>query len=167
MNRPGSAHGTTMATMFRWVAAGLVLAAGSAFARDAAQDVHSIARAEATLCDAYEANDADFFRDNLDDRYTRTDTKGVVTDRAHEIAAITRRDPVYAVFRKHDQTIRVYGDAAVVNGITTIQSHSGAMKFEGEFQYTDTWIHADGRWKLAASHTTLLRTRYADAATTH
>jgi ketosteroid isomerase-like protein len=141
------------------IAAGLALSAGSATARDTAQDQRNVLRAEAMLCDAYESSDADVFRDNLDERYTRTDAKGVVANRDQTVASVARRDPTYVTYRNHDQTVRLYGDTAIVTGITTIQSHSGAMKFEGDFQYTDTWIHGDGRWKLAASHASLLRTR--------
>ncbi len=144
---------------FWLIAAGWVLVAPVAAARDTAQDQRNVIKAETTLCDAYEASDADVFRDNLDEHYVQTDTKGVVTHRDQAIAAVARHDQTYVTYSNHDQSIRVYGDAAIVTGITTIQSHSGAMKFEGDFQYTETWIHSDGRWKLAASHSTLLRTR--------
>lgn len=148
-----------MMKTFWLIAATFALAVGTATARDSAQDQRNVIKAETTLCDAYEASDADVFRDNLDDHYVQTDTKGVVTHRDQAIAAVARRDPTYVTYSNHDQTVRVYGDAAVVTGISTIQSHSGASKFEGDFQYTETWIHSDGRWKLAASHSTLLRTR--------
>lgn len=144
---------------FHWlIAAGLALAAGDAIARDAAQDQRSLLKAEANQCDAYEAGDADVFCDTLDEHFTLTDSKGTVTNRDQTIAAVARRDPTCLVFHNHDPSIRLYGDAAIVTGITTIQSHSGASKFEGDFQYTDRWVHADGRWKLAASHASQLRT---------
>lgn len=146
-----------------WIAlaAGIALTlAGTAPARDAAQDVKSIVRAEAALCAAFEASDGDVLRDNLTDGFTMTDAKGKIANRDQTVAEVRRRDPVYVVFQKHDQTVRVYGDAAVVTGVTSMQGHSGGgSKFEGDYAYTDTWVHSDGRWKLAASHATLLRTR--------
>ncbi len=134
----------------------LALAAGVAFARDASKDEGFILRAEAAICSAYESSDADVLRDDLDEHFTLTDSRGVVTSRDQEIAAVAKRDPVYLVFRNHDQKVRVYGDAAVVTGVTTTQGHSGGSTFEGDFAYTDTWIHLDGRWKLAASHASRL-----------
>jgi ketosteroid isomerase-like protein len=50
----------------------------------------------------------------------------------------------------------VYGDAAIITGITTVKSHSDGKPFEGDFQYTDTWVRRDGRWLLAASHASRL-----------
>ncbi|WP_233588141.1 nuclear transport factor 2 family protein [Corallococcus sp. CA049B] len=48
------------------------------------------------------------------------------------------------------------GDAAVVTGSTTLKGHSGKTQFEGDFQFTDTWVYREGQWKLAASHATRL-----------
>ena len=142
---------------FPWLIAGaLVLAATSATARDAAQDQREILRVEAILCHAFESGDADTLRKSLDATFTLTDSHGGVTDRDQNVAEVAKRDPVYEVFRNHEQKVRLYGDAAIVTGITSIQSHSGAEAFKGDFQYTDTWIHRDGHWLLAASHASRL-----------
>ena len=129
-----------------------VACAGNAVARDAAQDERDIRRTEAALCHAFETGDADTLRNGLDARFTLTDSKGHVTDRAQNLAGVARRDPRYDAFRNHDQTIRLYGDAAIVSGITSISGRSGASAFSGDFRFTDTWIRRDGRWLLAASH---------------
>lgn len=134
-----------------------VLLAGSAMARDTSQDEHSILRAEAAICEAYESSDGDAVRNRLDDGYTLTDPKGVVTGRDKNVNDVARRDPVYILFRNHDQKVRLYGDAAVVTGITSQQGHTGGgTTFDGDYAYTDSWIYRDGRWKLAASHVSLL-----------
>jgi ketosteroid isomerase-like protein len=137
----------------------LAFAAGAAFAaRDASQDAKFILRAEAEVCDAYQEGDADSLRNRLTDDFTLTNPKGEVASRDQEVAAVTRRDPAYLVFRNHDQKVRLYGDSAVVTGVTTLQGHTAGSTFAGDYAYTDTWVYRDG-WKLAASHASLLRTR--------
>ena len=135
----------------------LIAATHTAQARDRAQDERDILRMEAALCRAFETADAKTLRDGLGKHFILTDSAGNVTDLEQNVAEVARRDPVYEVFRNHDQKIRLYGDAAVVTGITTLKGRSGTDTFEGDFQFTDTWIHEDGRWKMVSSHASRLR----------
>jgi len=80
----------------------------------------------------------------------------VVTDLAQNLEEVRTRDPAYDEFRNHDQVVRLYGDAAIVTGITSIKGKSGGTAFEGDFQFTDTWVHTGSGWKLAASHASRL-----------
>jgi len=144
---------------FGWLAVALACAGPAAWARDTAQDEHFILRAEAVICSAYEEGDADSLRNKLDDGFTLTDSKGTVTTRDQELASVAHRDPAYLVFKNHGQKVRVYGDAAVVTGITTLQGHTAGGTFAGDYAYTDTWVYRDGHWMLAASHASLLKAR--------
>ena len=134
----------------------LALATGSATARDATQDERELLRAEAALCHAFEAGAADAVAKGIDARFTLTDSRGHVTDREQNIAEVAKRDPYYDIFRNHAQKVRLYGDAALVTGITTIKGHSGTTAIEAEFAYTDTWVRRDSAWILAASHASRL-----------
>ena len=138
------------------VGTALLLAAGLAQARDPAADEHEILRVEAALCHAFETGDADSLRRQLDRGFTLTDSKGQVSDLAQNLAEVASREPSYEVFRNHGQKVRLFGDAAIVTGITTVKGHSGADAFAGNFQYTDTWIRRDKHWSLAASHASRL-----------
>jgi len=138
------------------VGAVLLLAAGLARAHDRAADEREILRVEAALCHAFEIGDADSLRRQLDRGFTLTDSKGQVSDFAQNLAEVARREPSYEVFRNHGQKVRLFGDAAIITGITTIKGHSGANAFAGNFQYTDTWIRRDQQWLLAASHASRL-----------
>jgi hypothetical protein len=145
--------------MFRPALASFVLlvsAAGSSQARDAAQDEREIRRVESELCGAFEKGDAETLRNDLDRSFTLTSSTGVVTDFEQNVAEVARRDPAYETFRNHDQKVRLYGNAAIVTGITSIKGQSGGNTFAGDFQFTDTWVYAGGRWKLAASHASRL-----------
>lgn len=140
-----------------WFAAVMLATiASQAWARDAAQDERDIRQVEAAICEAFENGDADYLRVALDEQFVLTSSNGVVTDRAQNIAEVEQGDPAYEVFRNHAQQFHLYGGAAVVTGITTVKGNSGGEPFAADFQFTDTWIHADGRWKLAASHASRL-----------
>jgi hypothetical protein len=138
-------------------ATALAAFAVTAQARDRAQDEREILRVEAALCRAFETGDTKTLRDGLGEHFTLTDSSGNVTGLEQNLAEVARRDPVYETFRNHDQKIRLYGDAAVVTGITTLKGRSGTSGFAGDFQFTDTWIHDNGKWKMVSSHASRLQ----------
>ncbi|HEV8692897.1 MAG TPA: nuclear transport factor 2 family protein [Lysobacter sp.] len=129
-----------------------LFATSSVPAHDAAADEREIRRVEAEVCRAFETGDAAALRRGLDTTFTLVDSHGTVTDLMQNVAEVEKRDPVYDVFRNHDQTVRLYGDSAIVTGITTVKGHSGDATFAADFRFTDTWVRRDDGWKLAASH---------------
>jgi ketosteroid isomerase-like protein len=136
----------------------LLLACGAnhAAARDAAQDEREIRAVAARICRAFQDGDADALRPLLDERFTLTSSNGEVTSLAQNLREVRARDPAYDVFRNHDQRVHLYGDAAIVIGITTVTGRSGGDAFAADFRFTDTWVYRDGHWTLAASHASRL-----------
>lgn len=128
-----------------------------AYARDAAQDEREIRLVEAKLCMAFQNGDAKTLRENMDGRFTQVSSRGEVTDLDQNIAEVSKRDPYYTEFRNHDQKVRLYGDAAIIIGVTTTKGKTGGESFDMDFKYTDTYIHRDGHWILAASHASRLK----------
>ena len=139
-----------------WLVLALVLAASNAVARDRAKDESDIRRVEKTLCDAFEKGDAKTLREYMDPQFTQGTSHGDIEDFTQTVSEVEKRDPVYDEFRNHDQSVRVYDDSAIVIGITTVKGKSGGKEFAADFKYTDTYIHRDGHWWLAASHATKL-----------
>ena len=135
----------------------LPIVANAANARDAVQDEKEIRRVEAVLCKAFENGDAKTLRANMDSRFTQVTSRGEVTNLDQNAAEVSKRDPYYDEFRNHDQTVRLYGDAAIVIGITTTKGKTGGESFDMDFKYTDTYIYRDGHWLLAASHASRLK----------
>jgi ketosteroid isomerase-like protein len=125
-------------------------------ARDAASDEHEIRRVEALLCRAFESGDVAGLRAHMDETFTQTSSSGEVTDFAQNVAEVAAREPRYAVFRNHDQKLRLYGDTAIILGITTVKGTSAGKPFAADFQYTDTWIRRSGHWRIVASHASRL-----------
>lgn len=88
----------------------------------------------------------------LDPRFTLVSSTGAVQDRASFLAEVARREPRYSEFRNHDQTVRFYGDAGVIVGITSVHGTVAGKAFAADFRYTDTWTRKGDRWRLVASH---------------
>ncbi len=103
-------------------------------------------------CAAFEKGEADYLVEFLDESFTLTDTRGQVTTREQNLAEVRKREPRYDVFRNHGMKVRVYGDSAVVTGITSIKGTSGGTAFAVDVQFTDTLIKRDGKWRMVASH---------------
>jgi ketosteroid isomerase-like protein len=134
----------------------MIIASGAAHASDDAAAKQEILRVEGELLHAWETGDAATVRRDLDPSFTLVDSKGNITDYAANVAEVEKRDPAYTVFRNRDQAVRVYGDSAIVIGITRVEGASGGTQFKAEFRFTDTWVKRDGHWKLVASHATRL-----------
>lgn len=142
----------------RLLAIAMAFTSSVAHAREASDDEREILRVDAALCRAFETGDVGVLRRGLDERFTLTDSSGKVTNLMQNLAEVERRDPAYDVFRNHDQSVRLYGDAALVTGITSIKGRSGGQAFAADFQFTDTWVRVGGSWKMAASHASRLPT---------
>ena len=117
--------------------------------------------ADTAVCHAIEVGDAAAIRALVDPGFTLISASGDVQPRAQLLDEATKHEPRYDTFRNHDETVRRYGDAAVINGITSVSGTSGGQPFEAAFRFTDTWVRRDGHWILVASHATRLPARTA------
>lgn len=138
------------------IAAALACLAFATAAHAAGGDRATILRDEALLCAAWESGDGATLRRYMDRTFTLTSSRGEVTDFAQNVAEVVAREPRYDVFRNRGQEVRVYGNAAVVLGITSVKGTSAGEAFAAEFRYTDTWIRRGGRWKIVSSHASRL-----------
>jgi ketosteroid isomerase-like protein len=138
----------------------LVAAAFSAlpvFAAQSPADPRAqLLQAEADACRAFESGDAAALREALTADFTLVDSHGNVTGLEQNLAEVAAREPYYDEFRNDGQGVRMYGDTALIVGVTHIRGKAGGEAFAADFRYTDTWILRDGRWRLAASHASRL-----------
>jgi len=126
----------------------------------------ALLQAEAAACKAFEDGDAAALRTMLTPDFTLVDSHGNVTGLEQNLAEVAAREPHYDEFRNDGQHVRMYGDTALIVGVTHIRGKAGGEAFAADFRYTDTWILRDGRWLLAASHASRLPDPPAPAATT-
>ncbi|MET0555368.1 MAG: nuclear transport factor 2 family protein [Vicinamibacteria bacterium] len=132
------------------VLAGVVGLAGIASAQGGAErDVEDALHAG---CAAFERGDVPFLESFLGDGFTLTNGSGEVTSREETLAEVRKGEPRYQVFRNSGMRVRLYGDTAVVLGITTVKGTSGGKPFAAELAFTDTLVKRAGRWVIVASH---------------
>jgi ketosteroid isomerase-like protein len=86
--------------------------------------------------------------------FTLVSSRAVVQSRAEVMAEIRNPDTVYSEFRNHSMNAHVFGDAAIVQGITSLKGKSGDQAFELDVRFTDTLIRSMGKWRLVVSHVT-------------
>ena len=139
-----------------WLLAVLMGVAATAGAVGPDPATRQLLMAEADACQAFEAGNADALRRALTADFTLVDSHGKVTNLEQNLAEVAAREPFYEEFRNHDQQVRLYGDTALIVGITSIRGRAGGEPFAADFRYTDTWIRRDGKWLLAASHASRL-----------
>ncbi len=94
--------------------------------------------------------------------FTLVNSQAVVQSREEVLAEIRNRDPVYSEFRNHSMSARVFGDAAIVQGITTVKGKSGEHEFDVNVRFTDTLIREKGQWRLIVSHVTAMPEKAGD-----
>lgn len=103
-------------------------------------------------CESFRTGNEALAAEFLGDGFTLTDTSGNVTTREETLLELRNKEPRYEVFRNYDMKVRLYGDTAVVNGITSVKGVSGGRAFASELRFTDTLVKRNGRWRLVASH---------------
>lgn len=132
------------------VLSSILAGAPSASERDA------VLEAERVGCLAFKNSDVAGLEHILLDDFVLTESNGQVSDKKQALSEARNKDPVDEVFENRDQIIRLYGDAAVVTGITLVKGHSAKNAFDLKFQLTDTLIRTKGKWRFASSHVSRL-----------
>ena len=105
-------------------------------------------------CDAFRLRDIPAMERLLAPEFVLVSSTSEVQSRDQAIAEVRAGDPAYARFENHDMTARVYGDAAVVQGITSLNGLSGGKPFAVDVRFTDTLVKMHGHWTIVVSHVT-------------
>jgi hypothetical protein len=103
-------------------------------------------------CAAFERGDVTAVEAFLGHGFTLTNGSGEVTTREQTLDEVRKREPRYEVFRNSGMRVRLYGDTALVLGITTVRGTSAGKPFAAELAFTDTLVKRGGRWVIVASH---------------
>ena len=143
-----------MGSRARWLALSILwtgLAVASAAVADERTAVMQVTQ---QACDAFRAGDVPAAEKLLAPSFTLVGSDASVQQRAAVLAEVKAREPRYEIFRNHSMTAEIYGDAAVVQGITHLKGTSGGQPFEVEVRFTDTLIRTQDRWQLVVSHVT-------------
>jgi hypothetical protein len=138
------------------ILAGCALAAGltappASLAGDQGKVEQELTKIERDWCSADVKRDVAGVSTILADDFMDVSLTGEVANKAQTLADVkTDKTTVCEVDMLH---VRVYGDAAVVVGRTTVKSAT----FNGQYMYTDTYIRRDGRWTCVSSQGTEIK----------
>jgi ketosteroid isomerase-like protein len=111
-----------------------------------------VLQTERDLAKVYQGSDAAGIERGVMADYRLTNSRGKISTRADDIEEAKKVDPKYEIFENQDMQVRVHGPTAVVIGITHAKGISGGKPFDARFQFTDTFIKDNGRWRLFAGH---------------
>ena len=103
--------------------------------------------------DAYRAADIAALEELLASDITVVDPNSRVITRPAILEAIRAGAIKYNVFANRDVQARVYGDTAIVVGITEAKGTLLGQPFSAEVRFTDVMVRLQGKWKLVATHT--------------
>jgi len=130
----------------------LLLAAACASAPSPANDEAAVMQTLHAACKAYLDGDVEGIREHLTADFTLTDANAVITTREDDLRAAQNGSTRYTMFENRDMKVRLHGDAAVVTGVTEVRGMAGTTEFAAKFQFTDTVVRENGRWRVASSH---------------
>ena len=104
--------------------------------------------------EAFRVRDLALLERLLAPEFTLVTTRGDVQTREQALDEVRANDPVYERFENHSMNAHVYGDTAVVQGITSLKGTFGGDPFELDVRFTDTLVRVDGQWTMVVSHVT-------------
>jgi ketosteroid isomerase-like protein len=89
----------------------------------------------------------------LADDYIWTDPDGNSWTKTELLASLKSGEDVITSAVTEGIRVRIYGDAAVVRGRTTVKEQCKGKDISGEYRWTDMWVKDyAGRWRCVADH---------------
>ena len=113
-------------------------------------------RLEKEWAEAWVKSDVAFHDRIMADDYTWTSPWGAVFIKADNFALIKSGEDVITSWVLSEVKVRVYGNAAVVTGRSTIKETYKGEDVSGQERWTHTWIKRAGRWQCVAAHSSLI-----------
>ena len=87
--------------------------------------------------------------------YSYTHSNGTVLNKMQEIAAVMSPDQAWTGHKTDDLKARIYGNVAVVTGLSTLTGSSKRYA-SGPRRFTEVWLRRNGHWQLVGGQTTLV-----------
>ena len=98
--------------------------------------------------------DTAFLERHLSDDYISTFPDGSVLDKKGEIESVKSGAVALTEMKPSEMKARIYGEAAVITGRSTIKAKVKGQDVSGEYRFTDVWIRRGDRWQAVASQVT-------------
>jgi ketosteroid isomerase-like protein len=107
-----------------------------------------------SACEAFRMRDIPALESLLAPEFNLVSSNSEIQTREQALKEVRDGDPQYDRFENHSMTARVYGNAVVVQGITSLKGRSGGKPFALDVRFTDTLVREKGKWRIVVSHVT-------------
>jgi ketosteroid isomerase-like protein len=109
---------------------------------------------EKDFAQAIVGNDPEGIGRLVTDDWVIIDPNGEIVERARFFEAIKSGALTHDIMESEDLRVRVYGDSAVVTGITRTKGKFMGQEFRTQERATDVFVKRDGRWRCVLTHLT-------------
>src|SRR4029077_2951223 len=106
------------------------------------------------FAEAIVRNDLDGIGRLVADDWIIIEPHGGIVDRAGFFEVIKSGALTHEMMESEDLRVRVYGDSAVVTGITRTKGKFMGQEFSTQERATDVFVKRDGRWQCVLTHLT-------------
>jgi ketosteroid isomerase-like protein len=109
---------------------------------------------EKAFAEAIVKNDLEGIGRLVADDWIIIDPNGEIVDRTRFFEVIKSGALTHDMMESEDLRIRVYGDSAVVTGVTRTKGKFMGQEFSTQERATDVFVKRDGRWQCVLTHLT-------------
>ena len=109
---------------------------------------------EKAFAEAIRRNDLEGIGRLVTDDWIIIDPNGEIVDRARFFEVIKSGALTHDMMESEDFRVRVYGDSAVVIGVTRTKGKFMGQEFSMRERATDVFVKRDGRWQCVLTHLT-------------
>jgi ketosteroid isomerase-like protein len=93
------------------------------------------------------------------DDYTFINPQGAIVTKAQRLANFASGNTnVDVIDSEREITVRVYGDMAVVQNLSTLHGRFNGVPTDTDLRGTFVWVRRDGRWRLTTNQLTAVAT---------
>ena len=109
---------------------------------------------EKEFTEAVVRNDAEAIGRFLADDWVIIDADGGIVDKARFLGVIKSGDLSHQTMESDEVHVRIYGEAALVTGLTATKGKFIGQEFSTRERATDVFVKRDGRWQCVFSQLT-------------
>ncbi len=104
--------------------------------------------------DAYTKRDTVFLNLCMSEDYVGIYPDGTVHDKKSEIEGVTSGAITITAMEPKEMTVRMYGDAAVTSGQSSVKARVGGQDISADLRFTSVWAKRGNQWQAVAHQVT-------------
>jgi ketosteroid isomerase-like protein len=138
-----------------WIASGALCLLALPAPAAPAEDVRAVAALDTQYQLAVKTHDAAAMARILADDFVLVTGKGRAFRKADLLEEARKRDVVYAHQEDTNQTVRVWGDTAVVTALLWVQGTGGGEPFDYKLWFSDVYVRTPTGWRYVFGQASL------------